>query len=70
METEVFAPQSNQSEFWQHVNSLWGKGSGYKNNVKAMYQEQMSTRQVPEYLLEQARKEWEAFVDGILSFFG
>jgi hypothetical protein len=69
-ETEVFAPQSNQSEFWQQVDNRFGKGPGYKQDVITMYQDRLTDNQVPEYLQEQTRKGWEAFVDGILSFFG
>ncbi len=68
LRNEKFAPLNNFNPFWAKIQSRWGQGKGYRNDVLEMYKEQLQG--VDEFLRSKAQKLWhQKFMSKILEFF-
>ena len=57
---DIFYPQDETNEFWLRVQDRYGKGPGYRDDVIAMYEEQMGDYET--FLQRTAEELWEDVV--------
>ena len=65
----VFAPQNISAQFWVDVQSRYGRGPGYRDDVLSMYQDQLS--EVGGYLATITNESWQKLlIDPIIRYLG
>lgn len=69
LENEIFKPQDESNTFWSKVKGRWGGGSGYRNDVLRMYENQM--KDIDNIFRDEIQNLWQQRLrNEILSFFG
>ena len=67
--TDVFYPQNENNPFWQEVQDRYGRGPGYREDVLAMYEDEIGDYE--NFLHATVEKLWqEMVIDKVLDFLG
>src|SRR5206468_2108844 len=69
LDNKVFDPHDFSNQFWFSVQDRWGRGPGYRDDVKSMYTDELDKGDASNFLAETATIWWrERFIEPILDF--